>query len=225
MTFLNLFPVCGIMSKSASGLYYTRKTVRFVLSSVVVVFGFFELILTFRLALKLGFDMKSISNIVSWITSLYAAIELRRLAKYWPRLVQHFSSKEQIFLKFPYTSPKWSITILMTITAVFMFLMVFLERVLFFTKVFYESRVNYNFCNSTDPFVEHFFMRQRPHIFDVINYQPYLQPFIEFNHFCLNSCWAFVDVIIINVSLALTTRFNQLNDRIISQYQRVSSGK
>lgn len=222
MTFLNLFPVNGIMAKSASGLYYTRRTVRFVISLFVIAFGFFELILTIRLAIKLGFDIKSISNIVSWITSLYAAIELRRLAKYWPQLMQNFSCKEEIFLKYPYMSPKWSITILMTINAVFMLLMVTLERVLFFTKVIYESRINYNFCNETIPFMEHFFKRQRPHVFDLIDYQPWLQPFIEYAHFCLNLCWAFVDVIIVNVSIGLTARFNQLNERIIKEYRRVS---
>lgn len=209
------------MSKSASGLHYTRKNIRSFLSLCVIAFGFFELILTMRLAIKLGFDLKSVSNIVSWITSLYAAIELRRLAKYWPALMTNFSCKEEIFLKFPYMSPKWSITILMTINAVFMLLAVMLERVLFFGKVIFETRVNYDFCNETIPFMEHFFKRQRPHMFDLFSYQPWLQPFIEYTHFCLNSCWAFVDVIIVNVSIGLTARFNQLNERIISQYQRV----
>lgn len=219
---MNLFPVQGIMAKCASGLYYSRKTLRFVMSMIVIAFGIFELLLTIRLAIKLGFDIKSISNIVSWITSLYAAMELRRLAKHWPKLMQHFSNKEEIFLKFPYKAPKWSITISMTINAVFIFLMVTLERVLFFIKVEYETRINYKFCNETIPFTEHFFKRQRPHIFDLIEYHVWLQPFIEYAHYSLNSCWAFVDVIIINVSIGLTARFNQLNERIVSEYRRVS---
>uniref|UniRef100_A0A336M483 Gustatory receptor n=1 Tax=Culicoides sonorensis TaxID=179676 RepID=A0A336M483_CULSO len=220
MTILSVFPVNGIMSKSASGLSYSRKSFRFIISLIVVLFGFLELILTIRLAIKLGFDIKSISNIVSWMTSLYAAIALRRLAKSWPRLMQNFSVKEEIFLKYPYMPPKWSITISMTFLAIFMFLMVTVERVLFYTKVVYESNVNYNFCNATVPFAEHFFKRQRPHFFDLIDYHPWLQPIIEWAHFSMNSCWAFVDVIIINISIALTARFNQLNERIISEYQR-----
>uniref|UniRef100_A0A336M4A0 Gustatory receptor n=1 Tax=Culicoides sonorensis TaxID=179676 RepID=A0A336M4A0_CULSO len=221
MTLLSIFPVNGILSKSASDLRYTRKSIRFILNLMIIIFGLIDLTLIICLAIKLGFDIKSISKIVSWITSIYSVIALHRLAKNWPRLMQNFSVKEEIFLRYPYFAPKWNITILMTSYTLLMVIFISTERVLYYTKAVYESSINYEYCNMTIPFVEHFFVRQRPHVFDFIDYYWWFELIIEWTNFCLTTCWAFVDVIIVNISIALTARFNQLNDRIIRECQKV----
>lgn len=49
-----LFPVSGIMARTPKGLSCSRTSVRYILNTILLVLGVFEMILTARLVMKLG---------------------------------------------------------------------------------------------------------------------------------------------------------------------------
>lgn len=119
MLLFNIFPVYGIFLPSSGQLRFSRKSLRYVICAFLMFFGTFETVLSVRLTQKLGVDIKAVSDIFSWVVVLYTCSEFLKLAKRWPKLMRTFCRTEQIFLRFPYRSPKCSITKVMTWISLF----------------------------------------------------------------------------------------------------------
>lgn len=70
-------------------------------------------------------------------------------------------------------------------------------------------------CNVTSvPFLHNYMRRERPHLLDVLPYRWWIFPIFQWTITLLAFSWNYVDFFIIIISLGLSTRFNQLNERL-----------
>lgn len=57
---------------------------------------------------------------------------------------------------------------------------------------------------------------QYPYIFEIVDFNMAIIPFLEILNFLMTVCYHFVDVFIITLSIGITMRFEQINDRMVS---------
>lgn len=163
-----------------------------------------------------GVGVSSSAAILFYIVTVIAGFLLRNLAQKWPKLIQIWDEKEYIFLKAPYSAPKYNPTVLMTTVAILIFMIVFVEHIFYHIKSYQETLLNLKKCNlsETKDVLHHLYQRERVHIADVVPYTIWLQPLLEWQNFAFALSWSYIDVIIVNISIGITTRFKQLNNRV-----------
>lgn len=61
---------------------------------------------------------------------------------------------------------------------------------------------------------QHLYRRERGHIADIIPYNIWLMLLLEWQNFAFALSWSYIDVMIVNISIGITTRFKQLNYRV-----------
>lgn len=173
-----------------------------------------------------GFGVSSSAAILFYIVTVIAGFLLRNLARKWPKLMMYWSEKEEIFLKAPYSGTKYNPSTLMTTTAVFVFMTVFIEHIFFHIKSYQETLLNLKRCNLTgklDVF-EQLYRRERGHIADVIPYNIWMLPLMEWQNLAFALSWSYIDVVIVNISIGITTRFKQFNHRVNGLQNLVNVG-
>lgn len=137
------------------------------------------------------------------------------LAKKWKDITSFWYKKEKPFLSEPYTMNGWSLSLKIRLIG-FVFCVFYLTEHLMFIGM--ELHDNYNqlkMCNVTGiSFMNNYMRRERPHLLDVLPYRWWIFPIFQWSITLMAFCWNYVDFFIIIISLCLTTRFNQLNDRL-----------
>lgn len=97
-----------------------------------------------------------------------------------------------------------------------------MEHFLFVTSKIYTNYKQVTICKLVyDNFIKRFFMKERPHWFMIIQYHPIIGVILEWMIVSMTFCWNYVDVLIVTVCISLTTRFNQINKRLLSLHGRV----
>lgn len=130
----------------------------------------------------------------------------------------YWDDKEEIFLNSPYTAPKYNPTTMMATVAILIFMIVFVEHITYHMTSYQDTLLNLKLCNLTETkdVLNHLYQRERGHIADVIPYSIWLLPLLEWQNFAFALSWSYIDVIIVNISIGITTRFKQLNNRVNS---------
>lgn len=62
---------------------------------------------------------------------------------------------------------------------------------------------------------------QYPYIFEIVEFSIPIIPFLEIFNVMMTVCYNFVDVFIISLSIAITMRFQQINERLLSIERKV----
>lgn len=78
-------------------------------------------------------------------------------------------------------------------------------------------------CNVTNiAFLNNYMRRERPHLLDVLSYRWWIFPIFQWTITLLAFSWNWVDYFITIISITLSIRFKQLNDRLrqTSKHQR-----
>ena len=147
------------------------------------------------------------SVLQSWIF-LYLATKWKDIIAYWHKM-------EKPFLFEPYTMKGMKLPVKTRLIG-FVFLLFFLtEHLMFIGMAFHESNYQLIICNVTNvPLIQNFMRRLRPHLLDFLPYHWWIFPIFQWSLTCLVFCWNFVDYFIIIVSLGISTRFDQLNERL-----------
>lgn len=99
------------------------------------------------------------------------------------------------------------------------------EHVFYYWNAIIATTINIEKCNLTGKveFWHHLFYRERAHIFDVIPHSMWYMPLFQVENFAFSMSASYIDILIISISLGITTRFCQLNDRLKIDLHSVSS--
>lgn len=213
-----LFPVSGVLAKDPKNLCCRYTSVPYFLNTILLLLGISEMILTLRLTFKLGLGVSSSAALLFYFVTVTAGCLLRSLAKKWPKLMLYWQEKEMIFLKSPYKPTKNNPTVLMTGSAVLIFMIVLIEHITYHMSSYQDTLLNLKLCNLTNEenVMIHLYRRERGHIADLIPYSVWLLPLLEWQNFAFALCWSYIDVIIVNVAVGIAIRFKQLNNRVNS---------
>lgn len=137
------------------------------------------------------------------------------LATKWKDIIAVWHKMEKPFLSEPYTMKGMNLSLKIRLIG-FVFLVFFLtEHLMFIAMELQENQHQLTICNVTDvTFLNNYMRRERPHLLSVLPFHWWIFPIFQWTITCLAFCWNYVDYFLIILSLGLSTRFNQLNDRL-----------
>lgn len=94
-----------------------------------------------------------------------------------------------------------------------------MDHILHITNIIngeYEYHIVCNISFTKYEIIKKALNSQYPYIFEVVDFNIALIPFLEVLNFLMTVCYNFVDVFIISLSIGITMRFDQINDRLVS---------
>uniref|UniRef100_A0A336M8A6 Gustatory receptor n=1 Tax=Culicoides sonorensis TaxID=179676 RepID=A0A336M8A6_CULSO len=173
-------------------------------------------IVTFHESIRWRFGVSASAVVLFYFVTIVAGLLLRDLARKWPKLMHYWYEKEKIFLKSPYRATKYNPTTLMTFVAITIFFIVIFEHTMYHIASYHETVLNMEYCNATNQsdVLKRLYLRERGHFADVLPFSYWIVPILEWENLTFAISWSYIDVIIVNISIGLTTRFKQLNNRI-----------
>jgi gustatory receptor len=137
------------------------------------------------------------------------------LATKWKDVMSFWYEKEKPFLLPPYRISGMSLSFKMKFIGAIFIIFYLTEHLMFIGM---ELHTNYNqleVCNvSSLTFLNNYMRRERPHLLDVLPYRWWIFPLFQWTITLMAFSWNYVDYFIIILSLGISTRFNQLNERL-----------
>lgn len=137
------------------------------------------------------------------------------LASRWKDIISYWEKLEKPFLSSPYKMEGVSLSFKIRIIGIVFIIFYSTEHMMFITMELYNNHYQLVFCNvTTISFLNNYMRRERPHLLDVLPYRWWIFPLFQWTITLMAFCWNYVDYFIIILSLGLSTRFNQLNNRL-----------
>jgi gustatory receptor len=147
------------------------------------------------------------SVVQSWVF-LYLATKWNEIIAFWHKM-------EKPFLDEPYTTRRISFSMKIRLIGLLFVVFFLTEHLMFAVMGVNESNQQLAMCNVTNvPRLHNYMRRLRPHLLDVLPYRWWIFPIFQWSLTCLVFCWNYVDFFIITLSLGISARFDQLNDRL-----------
>jgi Trehalose receptor len=135
--------------------------------------------------------------------------------------MRFWTKKETNFLQYPYKVTTRLSTKIKIVAGIILTL-AFLEHVLFLTNEIYQKYKFVERCNCTDELTLSYFLdHQFNFIFKRIQFNLPFGIFVEIFNFSLTLSWNYMDLFVMMISIALVTRFNQINTRIVETVRKV----
>jgi gustatory receptor len=148
------------------------------------------------------------------------------LARKWKDIISYWYKMEKPFLSEPYEIKGMTLSFKINLIGIIFFVCYMTEHLMFTAMEFEASEIQLAVCNVTSMSVVHNYMRRtRPHLLDVLPYRWWIYPIFQWTLALLAFSWNWVDYFIIILSLGLSTRFNQLNDRLRRTSKHQMGGK
>lgn len=243
--FFGIMPVDNINSKDVSKIDFRWKSVKTVYSLVFLIFGSIECLLCLRLLFTHGMTLAGSSSLSFYFISIVGAICLFNLATKWKRLMQFWYKIEKIFLKAPYIVNGWPLKRKIRVWAATIGFLALsnwfcsswvyskltnrrfsVDHALFLMTSFYNNQQIINICHVNESeFFHSYLIAYRYHLTTAIPYHFIQFPIYAWVNILMTFSWSFIDLLIILISVALSTRFNQINFRLIDSCSDASSNK
>lgn len=99
-----------------------------------------------------------------------------------------------------------------------------MEHIFYYTNVINATKINIDVCNLTGKvdFWEHLLHRERAHLFNVIPYSIWIVPLFQVENFAFSMSGTYIDILLISISIGISTRFWQLNERLKTDHISVN---
>ena len=137
------------------------------------------------------------------------------LSTKWKEIICFWYKMEKPFLSKPYSIKGLGLSMKIRLIGTVLFAFHLTEHLVYIGMGLYGSAQQLASCNVTDMSVLHnHFRRERPHLLDILPYHWWIFPIFQWTISLMSFCWNYVDFFIIILSLGLSTRFNQLNERL-----------
>lgn len=137
------------------------------------------------------------------------------LATKWKEIIAFWHKMEKPFLYEPYTMKGMNLSLKIWIIGLVFFAFFLMEHLMFIGMELYVNENQLAVCNvTTVSFLRNYMRRERPHLLDVLPFTWWIFPIFQWTITCLAFCWNYVDYFIIILSLGISTRFEQLNERL-----------
>lgn len=137
------------------------------------------------------------------------------LATKWKDIIGFWHKMEKPFLYEPYTMKGMNLSLKIRLIGFVFFAFYLMEHLTFIGMELHANKHQLATCNVTNmTFFNNYMRRERPHLLDVLPYRWWIIPIFQWTITCLAFCWNYVDYFIIILSLGISTRFDQLNERL-----------
>ncbi|XP_037024150.1 gustatory receptor for sugar taste 64a-like [Bradysia coprophila] len=196
--FMGFMPVQGIRTGDPFKFEFRWKTFRVMITMLYVVLGVSLGTMYLRRIARIGINAKNIAGFVFYSVCVSIGLLFLILAQKWKNLAMKWHQREKIFLNLPYKECGWSLSTKIRITA----------GVILFLAIVRTCEAN------VDDAWKYFFLNEHPHVFMVVPYHFLLTILIEWAIISFTFGWNYIDTFIMITSIALATRFKQINQRL-----------
>ncbi|XP_067643400.1 gustatory receptor for sugar taste 64e isoform X3 [Eurosta solidaginis] len=207
-----LMPVCGVLSKSASQLYFSWKSIRVWYAVIVISCMGPASLLAITVAFKSSFSFDTVEAIVFYVSIFLIALAFFHLARKWPALMVQWENVES---KLPPLRTEMEraalaqrikmITLVATMCSV-------VEHVLSMLSIIYYV----NTCPAIQGHpIKSFLFSNWSQYFTFFEYNDWVGIFGKLLNIIATFAWNFNDIFVMAVSVALSSRFRQLNEYML----------
>ncbi|KAL7038114.1 hypothetical protein ACKWTF_009457 [Chironomus riparius] len=209
-------PSCGVLERNCNNIYFKWTSIRVIYTILFLCLGTFEVILMIIKAVQDGISLTDVEVIMFYGFAVARAYTFLYLATKWKEIVVFWYDKERPFLDEPYTMSRFNLSIKVYLIGFVFFIFYLTEHLTFIGMELHDNNYQLTYCNVTSiSFLNNYMRRERPHLIDILPYHWWIFPFFQWTITLMAFGWNFVDYFIISISLGLSTRFNQLNRRLI----------
>ncbi|CAG9805823.1 unnamed protein product [Chironomus riparius] len=209
-------PSCGVLERNCNNVYFKWTSIRVIYTILFLCLGTFEVILMIIKAVQDGISLTDVEVIMFYGFAVARAYTFLYLATKWKEIVVFWYDKERPFLNEPYTMSRFNLSIKVYLIGFVFFIFYLTEHLTFIGVELHDNNYQLTYCNVTSiSFLNNYMRRERPHLIDILPYHWWIFPFFQWTITLMAFGWNFVDYFIISISLGLSTRFNQLNRRLI----------
>lgn len=133
-----------------------------------------------------------------------------------------YKKVDEKFIQSPYRIHKRRLSVKLAVTAISMLTLAFLEHSLFLLNCAYNLYANVKTKGiEVDEPLTYFLKDQFGFIFEVVPFSLPMAFFVEAMNMSFTFAWNFMETFVMLISLSLSTRFEQVNDRIRKFHGRV----
>lgn len=220
-----VFPVAGVLQPHVRQLRYRRLHWTHVPFVFIIIDSFIELALSARKNLSNGLKLNASAEVVFIAVSLGANLLLYRIARHWPAIATEWHRADAIFRAPPYVEHAGRLTLgrRVRLVAFGMLGAAMVEHSLYIASALHKNRRQIDDCQLTVEFFANLFGTERSHVFQYVPYSHWLAVPSEYCNVAMTFCWTFADVFVAALSVALSTRFDQYNRRLLAARGRPMS--
>uniref|UniRef100_A0A7G3B124 Gustatory receptor n=1 Tax=Lutzomyia longipalpis TaxID=7200 RepID=A0A7G3B124_LUTLO len=219
----SLIPVNGVFGDSLIDLHFKWFSLVMLYSVVVIaIVGFMTIIAT----LKFLEDSLTFGTIVSVFFYLYnfcAILIFVGIARKWPELMAYWHSVEKNLPQTEHLCGRRSLRTRLHQLVTTLLVIAAIEHGLSIAANIEKAYRCKGTKGAQTTYLELYFHESLPHLFRVLPYHPLLGWFGYLINFYCTFVWNFMDLFIISISIALTTRFKQVNAKIEQARGRIMS--
>lgn len=232
--FLFIMPVCGVTSDKSEDLKFKWMSFRVILVLIYFCYGVFVTVVYFKHIYINGINIGSSSEniiynhfyvgnflilaVVGLIFFSYTAtctIIFLNIARNWPQIMSMWSEIDKKFTKTPYKAYNWKLSTKLGVTAITLITLAFLEHFLFLANCIYNQYADAKIKNiKVDDPVSYFFNNQFGFLYTHLPFSIPMAFFNEIMNITFTFGWNYMELFVMLISLGLSTRFQQINERI-----------
>ncbi|KDR23821.1 gustatory receptor for sugar taste 64f-like isoform X2 [Zootermopsis nevadensis] len=203
-----LCPVQGITSPQVQDLRFRWRCLRVVYSIVMTLGMATTFIFTIAFYMKGFFNFETSTTFVFYALGFACCVCFLNLARRWPRLEDLWQRTEQEQIKYGY--PKnlhLKINVMSTVTLAVALGEHLLEK---YTVISAVAR-----CSDTKAeLIELYYLMDYSYVFQFVKFSPPLAVLCEIVNFFASFYWNFIDLFVMVLSMALSSRFRLLNNHL-----------
>ncbi|KAG4072379.1 hypothetical protein HA402_004311 [Bradysia odoriphaga] len=213
--FMGFMPVQGIRTGDPFKFEFRWKTFRVMITMLYFVLGVSLGTMYLRRISRIGINAKNIVGFVFYSVCVFIGLLFLFLAQKWKNLAMIWHQREKIFLNLPYKECGWRLSTKIRITAGVILFLAIVEHIAAISNSVHNFYEIVRTCEANiDDAWKYFFLNEHPHVFMVLPYHFLLTILIEWAIISFTFGWNYIDTFIIITSIALATRFKQINQRL-----------
>ncbi|KAM7357513.1 gustatory receptor 64b [Cochliomyia hominivorax] len=212
-----LMPVKNIYHHNHSKMKYLWFSLPTCYAVVIMVLNVSEFCLVLKYIFKNGLSFHISGTISLFLVCLLEHVFFWRLAIKWPKLILRWRQVEQLFVKAPYQLyANFNMKLKIYIWYLLIMLGSLAEHCILVYNSFHKSNLERTQCKLNISYWESLYVRERPHLQNVIPFQYWLLPLLEWINLTLAYPRSFTDAFVVIISIGLASRFRQIHLRIES---------
>ncbi|XP_058446446.1 gustatory receptor for sugar taste 64a-like [Malaya genurostris] len=208
------FPISGVLSQDPAAVRLDWLSVRVALNLLVVATTCFHMVTEFLRLQSVGMNAKNINGLIFFINNFTISVLFLHVASKWNKVAIMWNQVDRIFILEPYRiCSQWPLYRKIRVAAAVLLLLALAEHLLSIFNLVNEQREEIKKCgwerNVTD-LLKHFALRKLPNVYVLFPYSIFSAVYFLYISSALTLCWNFLDMFIILLSIAISTRFEQI---------------
>ncbi|XP_037906242.1 gustatory receptor for sugar taste 64a-like [Hermetia illucens] len=214
--FFGVMPLKNVRLPDPEHVEFRWRSWRLLGTYAFLIWNFVVSVLFLRYLLLIGITARNTVSLVFFTMSQLSYGLFLLLARKWPKMMAHWLDKESKFLHPPYTSSKDHLKRDVKLTTVVIGLLAIFEHIMFQASTIYTFYIRVTQCQvESEDYIRLYYTEHYPHVFSALPYNHVLAVMIQVLSFTSTFVWNFMDLFIILISIGLTKRFKQLNERLL----------